>query len=78
MCDDTHNKVTSVKFVPSTRSRNNGNMDVVATFEDKSSGRLFDFYDDELSFTADEFIGKTKEEARRLFFDKDQAYLKTP
>jgi hypothetical protein len=53
-------------------------MDVVATFEDKSSGRLFDFYDDELSFTADEFIGKTKEEARRLFFDKDQAYLKTP
>ena len=78
MCDDTHNKVTSVKFVPSTRSGAKGDMDAVATFEDKSSGRLFDFFSDEISFTADELIGKTKEEANRLFIDKDQKYLNTP
>jgi hypothetical protein len=78
MCDVTQNKVTSVKFVPSTRSNANGNIEVVATFEDKSTGRLFDFYDDEIRFTSGELIGKTKEEANRLFFDKDQAYLNTP
>lgn len=38
---------------------------------------LMTYYPDELTFTASEFIGLTKEQALRLFHDKDVAYLRS-
>ena len=38
---------------------------------------LFDYYPDEISFTEDEFVGLTEEQARGLKFSKDVAYLKS-
>lgn len=48
---------------------------VIATFEDGSKKELFSYYPDEISFTEQEFIGKTEDEARRLKFEKDKDYL---
>jgi len=39
---------------------------------------LFKFFDDELSFTKDELIGKTQEEVWELKREKDVIYLQTP
>ena len=50
---------------------------VLATFEDGTEKELFQYYPDEISFTADEFIGLTEEEARHLKFTKDKAYLQS-
>ena len=36
---------------------------------------LFTYYPDEISFSNQEFIGLTAEEARNLKFSKDKAYL---
>lgn len=47
------------------------------TLEGGEPEKLFSFYSDELSFTAGEFIGLTREEAGRLFTKKDTAYLQS-
>ena len=39
--------------------------------------RLFDYYPDEISFTADEFIGLTVDQANRLKQEKDVRYLQS-
>ena len=44
-------------------------------FEDDSEKTLFSFYPDEISFTEDEFIGLTEEEARALRHKKDVKHL---
>ena len=51
--------------------------EVKATFDDGSVSRVFEFYDDELSFEAREFVGLTREEALNLFTRKDIAYLQS-
>ena len=38
---------------------------------------LFEYYPDEISFTADEFIGLTVSEARNLKYVKDKRYLQS-
>lgn len=38
---------------------------------------LFEYYPDEISFSADEFIGLTNEQARRLKYTKDREYLRS-
>lgn len=38
---------------------------------------LFDYYPDEISFTAEEFVGLTEDEAHTLKFSKDKAYLQS-
>jgi hypothetical protein len=50
--------------------------EVFVTLEDGNEVLLFDYYPDEISFIASEFIGLTVEEGRRLKFDKDVAYLR--
>ena len=45
--------------------------------EDEEFERLFDYFPDEISFTADEFIGKTAAEGRHLKFKKDKAFLQS-
>ena len=50
--------------------------DVVATFDDGSVKRLFDYFPDEISFLPTEFVGLTEDEARALKATKDAVYLK--
>ena len=49
---------------------------VNVTLEDGSTETLFEYYPDEISFTADEFIGLTVAEGRRLKTKKDTQYLR--
>jgi len=48
---------------------------VFVTFEDGTEEMLFDYYPDEISFTPEEFVGLTPDEARHLKFEKDKHYL---
>jgi hypothetical protein len=50
---------------------------VIITLEDGTTKELFEYYPDEISFTAEEFIGLTEDEARHLKFKKDKAYLQS-
>jgi hypothetical protein len=38
---------------------------------------LFSYYPDEISFTADELVGLTEEEAKLLKFGRDRAYIQS-
>lgn len=55
-----------------------GTCTVKATLSDGSDLDVFRFYTDELQFTADEFVGLTVRQARKLFHDRDVEYLQTP
>jgi hypothetical protein len=48
---------------------------VYVKFEDGKEELLFDYYPDEISFTAEEFVGLTVSEAISLKFKKDKGYL---
>ena len=50
---------------------------VVVTFEDGTSKNLFVFYPDEISFSPEEFVGLTEEEAFSLRHKKDVDYLRS-
>ncbi|MFH1405445.1 MAG: hypothetical protein ABIH21_05140 [Patescibacteria group bacterium] len=51
---------------------------VFVTFEgDEDEKLLFEFFDDELSFAANEFVGKTGQQCLDLFHKKDVAYLQS-
>jgi len=72
-----------MKIVSAVVTRMTGTMfdfkkpEVIVTFEDGTTKKLFDFYPDEISFRAEEFVGKTEEEGRALFHRKDVAYLRS-
>jgi hypothetical protein len=51
---------------------------VTGTFEDGSTQRLFSYYSDELSFTTEELVGLTAQEAKQLWFERDVEWLRTP
>ncbi|MCA6368189.1 MAG: hypothetical protein IM631_12235 [Cytophagales bacterium] len=51
--------------------------EVYVTMEDGDEHLLFEYYPDEISFEADEFVGLTIEQARSLKTNKDTAYLKS-
>ena len=48
---------------------------VMVTLEDNTEQELFEYYPDEISFSANEFIGLTIEEGKHLKLKKDKAYL---
>lgn len=50
---------------------------VYVTTEDGSEHYLWEYYPDEISFSANEFVGLEYEDARRLKFIKDRAYLRS-
>lgn len=50
---------------------------VIATFDDGTTKDLFEFYPDEISFTASEFIGLTEAEAHALKHSKDVAFIRS-
>jgi hypothetical protein len=49
---------------------------VEATFDDGEVKTLFTFFPDEISFTEQELIGLTEQQAGELFVKKDTAYLR--
>lgn len=51
---------------------------VFVTTEDGTEVELFSYYPDELTFTEDEFLGLTVEEARALRHRKDVDFLREP
>jgi len=50
---------------------------VFVTMEDNKEHFLFDYYPDELSFTENEFVGLTIDEAKHLKFQKDKQFLQS-
>ena len=50
---------------------------VTAELEDGSRELLFSYYSDELSFTRDEFVGLTVDQARSLHHRRDVEYLQS-
>jgi hypothetical protein len=50
---------------------------VFVTTEDGKEIFLFEYYPDEISFTENEFVGLTIEEAKHLKFKKDKNYLQS-
>ena len=54
-----------------------GRTKVVATMEDGREEIAFSYYPDELSFTPEQFVGKTLDEARQMHHRADVAYLRS-
>lgn len=50
---------------------------VMATLDNGQEGLIFSYYCDELSFTPEEFVGMTVDEAHELFHRKDVEYLRS-
>lgn len=51
---------------------------VWVTYEGSNEEKmLYEFYPDEISFSANEFVGLTRSEAIHLKFKKDKAYLQS-
>ena len=50
---------------------------IVTTEDNKEPQKIFSYYPDEISFTEEEIIGLTIEEANQLRHDKDVAYLRS-
>lgn len=71
-------KITSARIVPSDPREGRFQAEIFARFgEDSEEKRVLSFYDDELSFTAEEVVGLTMEEVGDLFCRKDSAYLRS-
>jgi hypothetical protein len=70
-------KITKAEITAMPKSFADPMPKINVTLDDSSAETLFEFYPDELSFTADEFIGLTVAEGRRLKFTKDKAYLQS-
>jgi len=73
--------IISVEITKKPRPMPEGMFDpmpkVIATFDDGSVEELFEYYPDEISFTASEFKNLTKEQALRIKLIKDKAYLQS-
>lgn len=51
--------------------------EVIVSYENGNQETLFSYYPDEISFSEEEFIGLTREEALRLKIEKDKKYLQS-
>ena len=51
--------------------------DVIATFDDGRVAKIFDYFEDEISFFTNELIGLTEKEAGDLYMKKDMHYLRS-
>ena len=80
MTNDPH-IITACKIGPYPKPMPDGMLDpmpqVKVQFDDGSKKTLFEFYPDELSFTEDEFIGLTEEQAHELRMKKDIEFLQS-
>lgn len=70
-------KIVSVSISAMPKSMFDKMPVVTATFEDGTSKVLFSYYPDEISFTENEFVGLTEDEAHQLKHDKDVRFLQS-
>ncbi len=68
-------KITEARI--GDKKGHNGNASVHVKIDGGEEQILFHFYDDEIRFDASEFIGKTKEEAKDLKYEKDAKWLRS-
>ena len=73
MSDETK-KIVAARIIPANGLWNPPKV-MIRLEGDTEDQQLFDYYPDELSFTAQEFIGLTLAQGRHLKFTKDKAYL---
>jgi hypothetical protein len=70
-------KIVKAQITPLPQSLSDPLPEVWITLEYGGEEKLFDYYPDEISFRADEFIGLTVAAARRIKIEKDSAYLRS-
>ena len=75
MCKMMNTKIIRARITAMPKSLFDPMPQVFVTLEDGKEQYLFDYYPDEISFTAGEFAGLTIEQARHLKFTKDRNYL---
>jgi hypothetical protein len=73
---DRNAKITAARITEMPKSMFDPMPKVTVTFEDDTTKELFEFYPDELSFQAHEFVGLTEREAHDLFTKRDLAYIR--
>lgn len=64
-------RIVSTEF----KKKHFGPTTINATFDDGSKEDIISFFEDEISFSEEELIGKTESEASALHFAKDKAFL---
>lgn len=69
-------KITSAWITKQPESIGDEMPKVFVTIDGKEE-YLFEYYPDEISFTPEDFIGKTTDQARHLKFEKDKMYLQS-
>jgi hypothetical protein len=70
-------KITAARITPMPKKFSDPMPQVFVTTEDGHEQLLFEFYPDEISFRAQEFVGLTMNEARDLKRQKDVEYLRS-
>lgn len=69
------NLIASARITPLPTEIGDPLPEVWVTVTGGSDEKLFDYYPDEVSFRAEEFVGLTIEEVRLFKFGRDRAYL---
>ena len=67
----------SARITPLPRSFCDPMPEVIVTDNTGMETTIFSYYPDEISFTEVELVGLTLDEARKLKFTKDRAYLQS-
>jgi hypothetical protein len=75
--DVRSNLVVSARITPLPQRLGDPLPEVWVTCEDGTETKVFDYYPDELSFAAADFVGLTVEECRLLKFGRDRAFLQS-
>jgi len=72
------NRITSARITRMPQSFTDPMPQVFVTTDDGDEQLLFEYYPDEISFSASDFVGLTLDEARQLKFKRDRDYLTRP
>ena len=70
--------IEAVEITPANPKKMLFQAEIHALMSDGREKFVMKYYDDELSFTAEELCGLTIDEAHDLFMKKDIEYLQTP
>ena len=71
------NLVVSARITAMPRQLGDPLPEAWVTLEDGTETKAFDFYPDEITFTAEELVGLTLEECRVFKFGRDRSYLQS-
>ena len=70
-------KIISARITEMPKKWTDPMPELYVTTEDNEEHLLFEYYPDEISFTANEFIGLTISEANHLKYAKDLQYMRS-